>query len=47
MCLSRFHKRVCERERERERERDRERENAIVGVRDRVMRRASEKISHR
>ena len=43
MCLSTFHKR----ERERERERVRERENAIVGVRDRVMRRASEKISHR
>ena len=47
MCLSRFHKRVCERERERERERVRERENDIGGVRDRVMRRASEKISHR
>ena len=48
MCLSRFHKRVCEREKERvERESGRQRENAIVGVRDRVMRRASEKISHR
>ena len=47
MCLRRFHKIVCERERERERERESGRENAIVGVRDRVMRRASEKISHR
>ena len=49
MCLSRFHKRVCESEREREREREsgRQRENAMVGVTDRVMRRASEKISHR
>ena len=47
MCLSRFHKRVCERERrERDGERVRETER-LVGVRDRVMRRASEKISHR
>ena len=39
-----------ERERERERERDGERvreTERLVGVRDRVMRRASEKISHR
>ena len=40
---------MCERERKRERERERERErgNTIVRVRDIVMRRASDKISHR
>ena len=48
MCLSRFHKRVCEREKERERNGERVRETErLVGVRDRVMRRVSEKISHR